>query len=97
LTPALNLSSAVAIAILLEPTSLPEKAAPSGRGQRAKRFETRSCSGMSFAQLEYAAQNPVVGQRVALELSWFVRLGKKEYELPALQESDGPAAKVAVM
>jgi hypothetical protein len=37
LMPALNLSSAVAIAILLEPTSLSDKAAPSRRGQT---FET---------------------------------------------------------
>jgi hypothetical protein len=43
--PALNLSSALAIAILLEPASLSDKAVPSGCGQRSRRFETRCCSG----------------------------------------------------
>src|ERR1700733_10155756 len=67
LMPALNLSSAVAIAILLEPTSLSDKAEPSRCGQHSRRFKTRSCSGMSFAQLEYAAQTPRA--QGALELS----------------------------
>ena len=42
LMPALNLSSAFAIAILLEPTSLSNKAAQSRCGQHSRRFKTRS-------------------------------------------------------
>jgi hypothetical protein len=67
LMPALNLLSAVAIAILLEPMSLSNKAAPSRREQRSRRLRLEVAAAWGFAQLEYAAQTPRA--QGALELS----------------------------
>jgi len=59
LMPALNLSSALAIAILLEPASLSNKAVPSRRGYRSRRFETRCRSGNELCPIGiYLPQAP---------------------------------------
>src|ERR1700733_14809938 len=68
LMPALNLSSAVAIAILLEPTSLSDKATPSRCGQHSRRFKTRKLQRHELCPIGICCPDPACLRCPRIEL-----------------------------